>query len=601
MKTPLQSTLASLLFLTWLSGIAHAQNTPLTYLKTTMDQYHKTFNVYTDSNSAGNHFAARGQMSSPDDEDTIPAMDETWTSLPHSGCSCIRATFKANGSNWGGWYFMNGVLDSDETAPSANWGDYANAGVNLQGASQVTFWAKGAKGGERVQFIALGVGWDSETDHAITANPDSSPQVSSWITLSKQWKKYSLDLSESDLTYVLGGFGWVTNSAQNRNRNITFYLDDIQYNKRTLGKPRFLQSYTTICSSNDFDLLSKNVGFTYDNAVALLAFLSSKDLARAKLLADALVYAQQHDRYFKDGRIRNAYQAGDIASPPGWESFGRVGSVRMPGWSDPQSGQWMEDEFQVSTHTGNMAWAMLALIRYYEIAGGNKYLVSAQKMGEWIETHCRDTRGAGGYTGGYGGWEPSPTKLFYKATEHNIDLYAVFSRLYKITKQAKWANRANYAKKFVLSMWNGSYFWTGTGDDGVTVTQEPIPQDVQSWSLLALKGKGKPYWSALEYVEDHHRVGGGYDFNEDADGIWFEGTGQMAVAYAYTGNNEEWRRIVNFLQSRVAPSGGLIAANLNELTTGLYLTTGEPWLYYRRQHVGATGWMIFALRKFNPF
>lgn len=366
--------LASLLCLTWLSGIACAQKDPINYLKTTMDQYHKTFDVYTESNSAGNHFEARGKMSSAGDEDALPSMNEAWTSSPHSGCNCIRATFKAKGSNWGGWYFMNGVLLGEETAPKENWGDYPNAGVNLRGAKHITFWAKGAKGGEQVQFFALGVGRDADTGHAIKPYPDSSPKVSSWTTLSGQWKRYSLDLSGRDLSYVLGGFGWLTNSAQNGNRNITFYLDDIRYDKMTLGKPRFLQSYKTICSSADFDVVSRNVGFIYDNAVALLAFLSSGEMPRAKLLADALVYAQQHDRYYRDGRIRNAYQAGDISLPPGWTPHGKVGTVRMPGWYDPQSGQWLEDEFQVSTHTGNVAWAMLALIRYYEIAGGNKYL-----------------------------------------------------------------------------------------------------------------------------------------------------------------------------------------------------------------------------------
>lgn len=222
-------------------------------------------------------------------------------------------------------------------------------------------------------------------------------------------------------------------------------------------------------------------------------------------------------------------------------------------------------------------------------------------MGEWIEAQCRDSRGAGGYTGGYEGWEPSPTKLFNKATEHNLDLYAAFSRLYTITKRAKWLNRANHAKKFIFAMWDGAKFWTGTGDDGVTITQDPIPEDVQSWSLLSLKGSGKPYWGALEYAESHHRVGRGYDFNEDHDGIWFEGTGQMAVAYSYTANNEKWQAIVNFLELRLAPSGGLIAASRDELTTGFNLPSGDPWVYYRRQHVGATGWMEFALRKFNPF
>ena len=82
----------------------------------------------------------------------------------------------------------------------------------------------------------------------------------------------------------------------------------------------------------------------------------------------------------------------------------------------------------MSTYTGNVAWAMLALLAYYDLQGGHQYLVAAERMGDWVERYCRDTQGAGGYTGGFEGWEPTPRKLTYKSTEHNIDLYAAFQR-----------------------------------------------------------------------------------------------------------------------------------------------------------------------------
>ncbi len=606
MKLKHVSAIGLFIFVALAFEFAHADVSPTSYLATIMDQYHQTFDVYTDNYSAGNHFAARGKMNSNGDSDFVPAMNENWTKDPHSGCTCIKATLKSNSNkknpNWGGWYFMNGILQGDETAPEENWGDYQDAGVDLTGAKTLTFWAKGAKGGEQVQFFAFGVGRDASTGKKTNPYPDSSSKVSLTVTLTTKWKKYTLSgLNKKDLSYVLGGFGWVASASDNKMKNISFYIDDIRYDKPRLSEPRFLVSYKTICSSSDFDKVLRNVAYAYDNAVALIAFVASEELDRAKLMADAFVYALGNDRYYTDGRIRNAYQGGDLVLPPGWTPHGNVGTVRMPGWNETETGEWLEDEFQVSSHSGNVAWVMIALLDYYQAAGGKKYLNAAKKLGEWIETNCRDERGAGGYTGGMEGWEPDQTKLTYKSTEHNIDLYSAFLKLYNITNDAGWQDRANHAKEFVLAMWDGEKFYTGTKDDGITTNTDPIPLDCQAWSVLALKGIGKPYWPALKYAESHHKTGSGYDFNEDLDGIWFEGTGQMATAYSYVGSTSKWKTIVKFLKSKQNANGGLWAASRDGLTTGFNLADGDPWLYYKRLHVGATGWMEFALKKFNPF
>lgn len=48
---------------------------------------------------------------------------------------------------------------------------------------------------------------------------------------------------------------------------------------------------------------------------------------RARLIADAFVYAAEHDRRFDDGRLRSTYSAGDIALPPGWMPNNRAGTA----------------------------------------------------------------------------------------------------------------------------------------------------------------------------------------------------------------------------------------------------------------------------------
>jgi hypothetical protein len=491
-----------------------------------------------------------------------------------------------------------------ETAPRADFGREPKAGVDLRGATRLTFSARGERGGERVEFFCLGVGRDPVSGRAVAPHPDSDRKASTgWVTLSNSWRTYSIPLADKDLSYVAGGFGWVTSAQANGSRSITFYLDEIRYDKARLEESRFLTSYETQPSVEALDLVLRNTAFAYDNAVALQAFLAAGRRERARLLADAFLTALDRDRYWRDGRIRNAYQSGDLILPPGWQVRGAGPAVRLPGWYDPRQRRWFEDEYQVSTHAGNVAWVMLALLSYFEVAGETRVLDAAQRLGEWVERHCRDTRGAGGYTAGYQGWEPAPRKLRYKATEHNIDLYAAFRRLHLATRDPNWRERAEWAKRFVLAMWDAreGRFWTGTGDDGVAINRSVVPLDVQAWGVLALGGEGKRYTQALTCAEKHHRAGEGFDFNEDRDGICYEGTAQLALAFRLTGQEAKRRALLNLLRSAREASGGLPAASRDRLTTGFFLATGEPWYYYKRLHVGATAWLVLAELGVNPF
>jgi len=576
-----------------------------------MGKYHQTFDVYTDLSAAGNHFVTYGGMASLGDEDRV-MLNLCSTTFPHSGDTCIENNFIANGNNWGGWYFMNGVLEGAETQPKLNWGNYPNAGVDLRGATQLDFWARGEKGGEQVEFFAFGIGRNAATGKPVEPYPDSSPKISlGHKTLSTNWTQYSINLTGRDLNYVLGGFGWVTNAPKNKYKDITFYLDDISYDKSHLNEPRFLVSYEAIPSSLDFDVVLKNVAFTYDNALALIALLArgkANDVTRAGFIADAFVYAIDNDRFFTDGRLRNTYQGGDLILPPGWIPNGRENTVRMTGWWDPNYSTWYEDKGFVGTSTGNLAWAMIALLSYYERVNDSNYLEAAKVLGEWIEANTGDTNGVGGYTGGYEGWEATSnnpqgqTKLTWKSTEHNIDVYAAFMRLHELTGEPNWLNGALHAQTFVEAMWdaNEGHFWTGTLNDGITINKTNIPLDIQAWAVMAMDG----YNSALSWAESncYTEADGfkGFDFNNDRDGIWFEGTAQMAVAYLI---NEEPNKAAFYLselrkaqESAANNNGkGIVSASHDSVTTGF------DWEYFNRLHIGATAWYIFAEMKYNPF
>jgi hypothetical protein len=579
------------------------EGTTVEYLEKVMDQFNK-FSVYLDLNSAGNNFFTRAKMSSEGGLDALPAMDEGYRIDPHSGKTCIRVSFKSQGNNWGGWYFMNGIMQGNDNISTQNWGDYPEAGINLQGSKNLSFWAKGEKGGERIEFFCCGVGRNPNNGSPIKPYPDSSPKISTgYIILSEEWKFYTINLEGRDLRYVLGGFGWVTNSLQNSNADITFYLDDITFQLENTKKPRFLLSYETILSNDPFDSVIENVAFTYDNCVTLMAFLASGQPERAKIIADALVYSQHHDRYFSDGCIRNSYQGGNLILPPGWYSNNKPGCVRLPGWFDINLNKWLEDSYQVGSNTGNIAWAMLALLAYYETCGGSQYLESIIQLGEFVEKNFRDNLESGGYTAGFEGWEPNPAKLTYKATEHNIDLFAAFKRIFLITSDKKWSERADHAKGFVLSMWDqkDQKFFTGTTADGMTISKENLPFDIQVWSILALKEESSPYLKALDFAETNMKVGEGFDFNNDRDGIWYEGTAQASVAYKFIENEDKYKKVLSFLESRKSKSGGLPATDNPTVTTGFYLSNGQPWVYYHRTHIGATAWLVLAEYGYNPF
>ncbi len=167
------------------------------------------FAVYIDKRSIKNHFVPSGFMGDYSDI----KMDEACEEDPHSGDTCIKFTYTAQcsrGARWAGVYWLE---------PANNWGQI-DAGYDLSKAKKLTFWARGAKGGERIEVFKVGgvQGTYSDSD-SVEIGP---------IVLTKEWKKYTIDLSGKDMSYIIGGFCWVTNADVNP-EGCTFYLDDIIY------------------------------------------------------------------------------------------------------------------------------------------------------------------------------------------------------------------------------------------------------------------------------------------------------------------------------------------------------------------------------------
>jgi hypothetical protein len=107
--------------------------------------------------------------------------------------------------------------------PSNNWG--AKPGKEIaSGATKVTFYAAGAKGGEAVEFLVGGVnatGGNPSLTHADTFTANTQ------ATLTTAWTKYEVPLNGAAYASVIGGFAWtITTSATDP---VTFYVDDVQW------------------------------------------------------------------------------------------------------------------------------------------------------------------------------------------------------------------------------------------------------------------------------------------------------------------------------------------------------------------------------------
>src|SRR5579875_2477854 len=217
--------------------------------------------------------------------------------------------------------------------------------------------------------------------------------------------------------------------------------------------------------------------FTYDNAVAIHAYLASADATlqeRAVVLGDGLLYGQAHPYPFpiNDGRLPQ----GSFVNKPASDGSG---AYVLPA-ATPY--------YFYTSAVGDEAWAGMALAQLYFRTKEVRFLDGALLLGNWIVANTYDTTGPGGYrfgtiiayVNGVNVSQPSPNG---KSTEHNIDTYAFFTMLSELTGDAKsssinmtWSELAKHASDFVDAMYNpdGPYYYTGTLSDQKTINTYPI-------------------------------------------------------------------------------------------------------------------------------
>jgi hypothetical protein len=383
----------------------------------------------------------------------------------------------------------------------------------------------------------------------------------------------------------------------------------------------------------------ESTSFTYDNAVSIHAYLldrSRDSLARAEVLGQGLIYAQETNFPFNDGRFAQAYFV-NHPSPSG--AF--ITPAAFP-------------FFFYTSAVGDQSWAGMALAQLYRRTRDSSYLTAALNVANWIVTNTFNTLGPGGYSFGtnINQFNQSIPSTNGKSTEHNIDTYAFFTMLDKLTHHGaanngtSWKDLAAHALTFVTAMYNATdgYFYTGTLEDQITINPSPIPEDCQSWSYLALlnnRFKHTIDWALanLQTTDTsaslNSKLTGSESFTgmvfdtaslaptiprSDRTAVWLEGTSHTIaalIARSVAGADSVHDRVqdlqtaVKFVDTcetaqaqlgagqtvngAAIPLGQGLVASTSQMDTGFGFTYGPS------KHIGATGWYLIAARGGNPF
>jgi hypothetical protein len=582
-------------------------DTPVAWLNSVEDNHAHVSGVYTDPDSGCDVFWPSWWLNGGRGLEVDPECGES----PYSGAACFRITW--DGSPGKDGYRWRGINFHD----SPTWERHTGAGRDLSKATRLTLFWRPLRVDGVIKFVA---GHFDEPQGEITRTFSSADIIGSGGL--GRWHRLVIELRDRPWHNVHTALQVkIEGAAQPPSTPGTVLdIDEAFFDCPPTVSLHLPRSYQ-VRLGEDFRW-THNSAHVYDAAVVALAHIAigkPEHLKRAGDIIDALIYASTHDRYFRDGRLRNAYSSGPIA-------LTQNGEARMVSWWDPKQQRQCEDYYCVGTTTGNMAWVMIAMLEYAKQVDGDKrrkVLEVARNIGQWIAAQHDLSCPLRGFFGGFEGWEPRQSRSTWKSTEHALDIYVAMNRYASLLPEAArrpWLNLAERAREFVEeAMWHegeGRYL-VGTQPDGETPRLSPKPTDVNCWAVLAF-GPTDRTVRAMTWVEKHcactDKTSGlrGFDYNDDKDGIWWEGTAHAVLAFSTLGDHEKasyYLRQLEEAQRFYKFGGALPAASKDQLTTGLDVKSSDqtqpvvakPWYYYRIPHVGATAWSILAQVSWNPY
>ncbi len=359
---------------------------------------------------------------------------------------------------------------------------------------------------------------------------------------------------------------------------------------------RHANTQTGLLPSYEGDPKLEGIAYTYDQAVAAIAFtlFQKNDNARR-------ILTFYRDRAKKsEGAYISSYDA-PSGEPVEW-----------------------------NVHVGPNVWIGIAALQYQRMTGDTAFQGLAQSIGNWLlELQARDPER--GLRGG--------PKTEWFSTEHNLDAYAFFGMLHRLTQDARYLKAQEelfaWLMKHAADRTSGA-FKRGKGD-------ATIATDTFSWSIAAIgparlaEAQFDPE-GIMEFAEEHCRVEvnfdrpdgrsvrvTGFDFakpqNQGRGGVVSsEWTAQAVVTFRIlekyfeaAGNAEKaayYRDKINFYLNELQK---MIISSLSRVGQGRgclpYATagdveTGHGWRTpagNRTGSVAGTAYGIFAWKGFNPF
>jgi hypothetical protein len=293
-----------------------------------------------------------------------------------------------------------------------------------------------------------------------------------------------------------------------------------------------------------------NKSYTYDNALAAIASMAMGNFGLAKEILDTLCNEVQAN----NGIPKEYYWHSDSAGSGGGVSY-----------------------------AGNTAWVLQALNIYQRLKSSTEYFSVQQRYADFLIS-LQDPSDGGIRGSSNDQW---------KSVEHNIIAYVALRNFGRLNSLSTYTSKAQLVKGFLQSaaVWDGTRFNRGPGDT-TRVT------DVQSLGVLAL---GRNYASALAWAESAlklsrpfgSRTVTGFDFNDDLDTVWLEGTLQMALAFYKSGDITKGSYYYNEAIKAVQGDGSLVLATNQGTATDYWML--EVW-----RAAAPTCWLILYCLKFNP-
>ena len=287
--------------------------------------------------------------------------------------------------------------------------------------------------------------------------------------------------------------------------------------------------------------------YTYDNALAALAFISVGDLTSARAILEA--YAEIASE--SDGGFLHRYRTSDGGAANG-----------LPG-------------------VGHNAYLLQAVTLYAMESGDSAYDGLAVAIADYLLAHQDVDGGLFGRSG-----------VSWKSTENNLAAYSALHNLGVVLGIPGFVNKAALIRSFLVTeCWDGTRFLTGK-DDPMIVT------DAQALGVMIL---GAGYASGAYWVEAHtlttQRYKGrkrvtGFDLNTDRDTVWTEGTLQQALAFLLAGDLERADGYRQETEKLFQSSGAFWQAS-NSGSSGF----GD--IFMRWQAAAPTAWYVFLANQDN--